>query len=118
MAFQKFEDMIVRRKAHKLTLTIYKIFKNNKDYWFKDQIQRASVSITNNIAEGFERKGIKEFSRFLIIAKASCAEVRNMIYLAKPLEYMTQEEYQTLIQETQVILNMLWWLLKSLKNNT
>ena len=66
-----------------MTLEIYKEFGNCKDYGFKDQVQRASVSVMNNIAEGFERRGDKEFKHFLFIAKGSCGEVRSMLYLAR-----------------------------------
>ncbi len=57
----RFEDIKAWQKAKLLTLQIYKVFENSKDYSFKDQIQRASVSIMNNIAEGFERQSSKEF---------------------------------------------------------
>ena len=88
MSLEKFEDIIAWQKAGKLTLSVYKTFKCCKDYNFKDQIQRATVSIMNNIAEGFERKSNKEFIRFLYIAKGSCGEVRSMLYLAIKLNYI------------------------------
>ena len=94
MKIEKFEDIIAWRKAEELTVFIYKIFKNNKDFGFRDQIQRASVSIMNNIAEGFERKGDKEFKQFLFIAKGSCGEVGSMLYLALSLEYINKEQYE------------------------
>jgi len=59
-----------------------------KDFGFKDQICRASVSVMNNIAEGFERRSDAEFKRFLFIAKGSCGEVRSMLYLALELRYI------------------------------
>ena len=61
---------------------IYLLFENSKDYSFKDQIQRATVSIMNNIAEGYERRTNNEFKHFLYIAKGSCGEVRSMLALA------------------------------------
>ena len=69
MKFERFEDIIAWQKAKILTVCIYKLFELSKDYGFKDQIQRASVSIMNNIAEGFERKSNNEFKYFLYIAK-------------------------------------------------
>ena len=69
MRITRFEDIIARQKSKEMTLIIYKLFKANRDFGFKDQIQRASVSVMNNIAEGFERKGNKEFKNFLYIAK-------------------------------------------------
>lgn len=93
MKVEKFEDILAWQKARKLALNIYKAFRVVKDFSFKEQIQRASVSIMNNIAEGFERQTNKEFKNFLFIAKGSCAEVRSMLNLAFDLKYISKEEY-------------------------
>jgi four helix bundle protein len=69
MKIDQFEDIIAWQKSRDLTVTLYRIFKNNRDFVFKDQIQRASISIMNNIAEGFERVSDASFRRFLFIAK-------------------------------------------------
>ena len=71
MGIEKFEDIIAWQKAKTLTVSIYKVFDDSKDYGFKDQIQRATVSVMNNIAEGFERKSNNEFKSFLYVAKGS-----------------------------------------------
>lgn len=108
MKINTFEEIQGWIKAKELTLLIYKIFKNNKDYRFKDQIQRASVSIMNNIAEGFERQTDKEFKQFLFIAKGSSAEVRSMLYLAYELKMITESEFKRLYNlaiETSKILS-------------
>jgi four helix bundle protein len=89
---QAFEDLIIWQKSRTLVNDIYKAFKDNRDFSFRDQIQRAVISIMNNIAEGFERKGDKEFIRFLNIAIGSCGEVRSMLYLASDLGYLTTEK--------------------------
>ena len=94
MKIEKFEDIIAWQKAEELTFFIYKTFKDNKDFGFKDQIQKASVSIMNNIAEGFERRGDKEFKHFLFIAKGSSGEVRSMLRLALKLGYIGKEQYE------------------------
>jgi len=96
MIIKKFEDIIAWQKAKELVRGIYAIFKLNNDRGFKDQIQRAGVSVMNNIAEGFERKGDKEFKHFLFIAKGSCAEVRSMLYLALELKYINSNQYNKL----------------------
>lgn len=96
MTIERFEDMISWKKAQEASLLVYKIFNGNKDFGFKDQIQRATVSISNNIAEGFERRSNKELRQFLYIAKGSCGESRSMLYLAKELKYISKEEFNML----------------------
>lgn len=86
MKIKKFEDIVSWQKSKELTVNIYKIFLEIKDFNFKYQIERASVSIMNNIAEGFEGKSNQEFKYFLFVAKGSCAEVRSMLYLAIELK--------------------------------
>jgi len=108
MKFTRFEDIIAWQKAKELTLQIYKEFETSKDFGFKDQIQRASVSIMNNIAEGFERKGNKEFKYFLFIAKGSCGEVRSMLTIADDLKKINKikcEELRALSEEISKILS-------------
>lgn len=114
MKFDRFEDIIAWREAQELTLSIYDIFKPSKDYPFKDQIQRASVSIMNNIAEGFERRGDKEFKHFLFIAKGSCGEVRSMLYLALKLKYISQNQFDELSEQSLKISRILSGLIKQL----
>ena len=114
MKINQFEDIKSWKKAKDLAVTVYKEFKDNKDYGFKDQIQRASVSIMNNIAEGFERGTNPEFRRFLFIAKGSCGEVRSMIYLTKSLNYLSINCSNKLLDETVQISKMLSGLIKTL----
>ena len=115
MKIEKFEDIIVWQKAKDLSFNIYSTFGLNKDYGFKDQIQRASVSIMNNIAEGFERKGDKELGRFLFIAKGSCGEVRSMLYLAHELKYLSKKDFDNLYSLAVEISMMLSGFIKTLK---
>lgn len=114
MTIDKFEDIIVWQKAGKLSLDIYETFEPNKDYSFKDQIQRAVVSIMNNIAEGFERKGNKEFKHFLFIAKGSCGEVRSMLYLSQRLGYLPKGKFEKLYEQSLEISKMLSGFIKTL----
>ena len=74
MKIEKFEDILAWQKAKIMTSKIYSALKDLKDFGFKDQICRASVSVMNNIAEGFERQINNEFRQFLYIAKGSCGE--------------------------------------------
>ena len=114
MKIDRFEDIIAWQKAEELTLLIYKIFCNNKDYGFKDQIQRASVSIMNNIAEGFERGGDNEFRHFLFIAKGSCSEVRSMLYLSLSLDYIKKDDFNKFYRLSEDISKILSGLIKTL----
>lgn len=114
MKFDKFEDIIVWQKAGALTLNVYKVFNNCRDFSFRDQIHRAAVSIMNNIAEGFERKTNKEFIYFLYIAKGSCAEVRSMLYIAFKLSYITEIEFKNCYNNSIEISKMISGLIKTL----
>ena len=107
-----FEDLLIWQKSRLLVIDIYKLNIPVKEFSFRDQIQRASVSIMNNIAEGFERMGNKEFKKFLYIAKGSCGEVRSMLYLALDLNYITQNDFEKLISNTVEISRMISSLIK------
>lgn len=80
MKINRFEDLIAWQKSQDYAIEIFKLFKESKEFSFKDQIFRASVSISNNIAEGFDRNSSKEFQRFLFIALASNSETRSFIF--------------------------------------
>jgi len=92
---QSFEELWICKEARQMVKHVYSDFgsgqKSEYDFGFRSQIQRAAVSIMNNIAEGFERSTPPDFIRFLDIAKASCGEVRSMYYTAEDLEYVSAE---------------------------
>ena len=111
---EKFEDIIVWQKSRVLIGEIYKEFKLCKDYAFRDQIQRAAVSIMNNIAEGYERKGNKEFAKFLYIAKGSCGEVRSMLHLSLDLGYIDRAGFDKFQDSSLHISSMISNLIKKL----
>ena len=115
MAIQKFEELLVWQKSQDFCVSIYKQFSDNRDFAFKDQITRASVSISNNIAEGFDRNSNADFIRFLYFATASNSEVRSMLYLAIRLDFITKEKADKLINDSNEISKMLFGLIKSLK---
>jgi four helix bundle protein len=83
-----FEDLEVWQYSRTLVKAVYENFADSRDYGFRDQITRATISILNNIAEGHERSSKQEFIRFLKIAKGSCAEVRSMLIIASDLNYL------------------------------
>lgn len=86
------ENLYIWQEARLFVNAIYKMMANCKDWGFKDQIQRASVSIMNNIAEGSESGSDAKFINFLNIAKGSCSEVRSMLYLCEDLSFCSSEE--------------------------
>lgn len=114
MKINRFEDIIAWQKAKDLTLLIYSDFKDNRDYSFCDQLKRASISISNNIAEGFERSGNKEFKYFLYIAKGSSAEVRSMLDIALDLKYINKEQHTKNYKLAEDIAKLLSGLIKTL----
>lgn len=115
MAIEKFEDIIGWQRAQDLAVEIYAVFGNLNDYGFKDQITRASVSISNNIAEGFDRSSKAEFTKFLYYSKGSCSEVRSMLHLASRLNFLNMDTKTTLIKNTNEISKIITGLIKSLK---
>lgn len=93
---ERFEDLLSWQKARLLTKEIYKAFQNCRDLGFKDQIQRASVSVMSNIAEGFESGTRPEFLNYLYIAKGSAGEVRAQLYAALDIGYLNIETFKYL----------------------
>src|SRR5215216_1761367 len=102
-----FEDLIIWQKAQDIAVKIYKLVEENyfikKDFSLKDQFKRAVVSISDNIAEGFEYNNNPDFYRFLRIAKGSCGETRNKIHFARRLEFFNEAEAQMLISEIKIL---------------
>ena len=96
------------------SIEIYNRFQSVTDFGFKNQIQRASISISNNIAEGFERGSDRDFRRFLFIAQGSCSEVKSMIYIALKLNYISEDEFSTIYGQLNETGKMLFGLMKTL----
>jgi len=113
--YQSYEDLEVWKKALDLSVQIYELLRDNRDYGFKDQICRAAVSIPSNIAEGMERDSKKETTHFLHIAKGSCAEVRTQLIIALKIGYFTFDQYGPIKNEAESISRMLHGLIKSLQ---
>ncbi|MCE5330526.1 MAG: four helix bundle protein [Bacteroidales bacterium] len=114
MRYERFEDIKAWQGALDLTVDVYSDFEELKNSGFKDQIQRASVSIMNNIAGGFERKSNNEFKQFLFIAKGSCGEVKYMLVLAKRLKKIREGKADELYNLSEEISKMLSGLIKTL----
>jgi four helix bundle protein len=119
-AINRFEDLIVWQKARVLTKSIYALTRTSpmrRDFGLCDQIRRASVSIMSNIAEGFERVSPAEFHRFLLIAKGSCGEVRNQLYVALDAEYLSQSEFNGLLAQANEVARLINGLRASIDRN-
>lgn len=114
MKIQRFEDILAWQKAKQLNIELYNLLKGCRDYSFKDQLQRASVSIMNNIAEGYERQSNKELRQFLYIAKGSSAEVRSMLDLALELGYISKNNHSSLHKQAEDTSKMLSGFIKTL----
>ena len=106
MGAERFEDLVAWQKARGLANAIYSATRTDqfaRDFGLSSQIQRAAVSIMSNIAEGFERANPSEFHHFLVVAKASCAEVRSQLYPALDIGYISQVEFNELFNQTQEV---------------
>ena len=120
-AFKTFEEINAWQNARVLVKDVYAMTRCgdfSKDYGLRDQIQRAAVSICSNIAEGFERRGNKEFINFLWIAKGSAAEVCSQLYHARDLGYITEEKFKTMYKSAKQIGGMLFKLIDVLSSTT
>jgi four helix bundle protein len=116
MKIEQFEDIMAWQKAKELTIKLYQIFETSKDFGFRDQILRASLSIMNNIAEGFERRSDKELRHFLYISKGSCAEVRSMLLLSVDLDKISSTQANSLIDLNLEISKLLSGFIKSINH--
>jgi four helix bundle protein len=117
---QSFEELEVWKKAREFAKSIYDISQNNtlsKDFELKNQMNRSSGSVMDNIAEGFERGGNKEFVQFLAIAKGSVGETRSQLYRALDREHIEKETFETLKSEALSISKMLSSLINYLKSS-
>ena len=118
MKATSFEELKIWRSARELTKEIYAITRLpefSKDYRFVGQITSAIGSVMDNIAEGFERDGNKEFLQFLSIAKGSCGEVRSQIYRAYDAGYINEETFQTLQSQLKMLSSGIFHLICSLR---
>jgi len=106
--YKRFEDLEIWKEGMEVCKEIYVLLKDCKDYGLKDQMQRSSVSIPSNIAEGYERNGLKEKQQFMFIAKASCGELRTQLYLANHLKYIDSEKENNLINRVAKLSIMIY----------
>ena len=117
MRIERFEDIIAWQKAKELSVSVYSVFKDNKDYSFRDQIRRASVSIMNNIAEGFEREGRLEFNQFLSIAKGSLGETKSQLYRSYDRKYISEDVLNKFVPAVEDLSRRIFNTMEYLKNS-
>jgi len=103
MKIERFEDLEIWKEAREICKVVYEITSReffNKDFRFRDQIRASAGSIMDNIAEGFERGGNKEFVQFLYYSKGSCGETRSQAHRTFDCKYISESELQQLIKIT------------------
>ena len=115
-----FEELAIFQKARELSKKIYPVTNRDgfkSDFRFVQQIRAAAGSIMDNIAEGFERTGNKEFLNFLYIAKGSCGEVRSQLIRANDVGYLTPEEYEELYSDCRKLSASIMNFIKEIKTS-
>ena len=122
---KQFEDLDIWKLAREICKEVHRLTKTspfNKDFSLKDQMRRSSGSIMDNIAEGFEREGKKEFIQYLSVSKGSAGECRSQLYRAYDNNYITREDFKKLfdklILESQKIKSFIKYLNNSDYNGT
>ena len=108
----RFEDLDVWKRSSRLCVSVYKELINCKDFGFKDQITRCSLSVPSNIAEGFERGTNRDSNKFFYYAKGSCGELRTQIYIGIEIGYISKETGLIWKSETEQLSKMLSALIK------
>lgn len=112
-----FEQLVSWQKARELNKDIYTITYNSpfqKDFGLRDQIRRASISISSNIAEGYGRMSPKEFIYFLNVAQASSYELKSQLYLAVDLEYIAPSEFERIFELADQVSKTIYGLIRHL----
>ena len=118
MNYKKFEDLPIWKLSLKITKTIYDFTskqKFSKDFKLRDQIRGAIISVSSNIVEGFEKNNNNEFVRYLKIAKGSNGEVKNQLYIALTVNYITKEEFTETVKLLEELSKQIGGLIKYLQ---
>ena len=116
---RKFTDLYAWQEGHKLVLMVYKNtekFPNKERYGITDQMRRAAVSLTSNIAEGFSRRTSKEKNRFYCIAQASLVELQNQFIISRDVNYLTESDFKIIADQSVTTNKLLSGLLKATKD--
>ena len=117
MKIERFEDIESWKESRGLVKGIYARFANVKDFGFRDQIQRAAISVMSNIAEGFDRGTNKEFIQFLVIARGSVSEVKSLLYAAIDIGYIDEDDFSNISDQCLKLTNLLNGFIRYLNNS-
>lgn len=121
MVVNKFEELVIWQRSRELIKRVYQLLQDNHDYGFRDQIQRAAISIMNNVAEGFERNRTTKYNalfiNYLSIVVGSCCEVKSMLYAAEDLAYLRAEDCLSLRDQCTDIEIKIYALIAALREN-
>jgi four helix bundle protein len=116
-----FTDLNAWKYGHELVISIYEItkkFPKNEQFGLTNQIRRASVSVTSNIAEGFSRNSFKEKVQFYSMAQGSVTEIQNQLIIAKDIKYININEFDKIFECTVTVHKIINGLIKSSKSHT
>ena len=116
---KSFTDLIAWKEGHSLVIEIYDItkkFPKDEQFGLTNQIRRAVVSITSNIAEGFSRQSLKEKAQFYSMALGSLTEVQNQLLIARDIKYLDSKIFDKIADRTVLINKLLNGLIKSIKS--
>lgn len=119
-SIKSFEDIEAWKKARSVAHELFQVFSQGPartDFSLKDQVNRSIGSVMDNIAEGFDRSGNREFIQFLSIAKGSCAETQSQLYRLRDRLYITDDDFVRLHEDTLAIGRMLGGMISYLKKS-
>jgi len=119
MTIQNFRQLNAWKESHKLVILIYRLtdkFPSKENFTLISQLRRCVISISSNIAEGFSRQGKKEKIQFYFTSKGSLTELENQIIIAKEVGYTSENEYNRIINQIEIVGRLLTGLTKSLRN--
>lgn len=116
---KSFTDLNAWKEGHNLVLMIYgltKKFPKEETFGLVNQLRRAAVSVTSNIAEGFSRSSLKEKIQFYSIARGSCTEIQNQVLIAKDVRYIDKETFNTVAEQSIKVNKLVNGLIRYCKN--
>ncbi|MDO8584828.1 MAG: four helix bundle protein [bacterium] len=118
---QSFTDLVAWRKAHELVVIVYRLtksFPKEELFGLSNQLRRAAVSVSSNIAEGFSRRSRIEKNRFYDMAQGSLTEVQNQLLVARDVGYISKFDFSSIAQQTVIVHKLITGLVKSSRDNS